>query len=285
MRPKYVFGLAILFSVAIVIINSTFMVQETQQAMVLRLGKVDRLVAEPGLHVKLPLIQQIYYFDKRILETDSSAEEVQTIDKKRVVVDSFTRWRIVDAQNFYQAVRTENTAVQRINSIVNSNIRRVVASETLEELVSGDRARLMQEIENEATKEAKPFGVEIVDVRIKRADLPTENSLAVFKRMRTEREKEAKEIRAEGEEKAQKLRAEADRERTVILAGADREAQVLRGQGDALAIKVTGAAFSKNPQFYNLMRSLEAYEESLSGTDTLILLDPSMEFLQKFKQR
>lgn len=284
MRPKYVFGLATLFIAIIVVFNSTFTVQETQQAMVLRLGKVDRLVAEPGLHLKLPLVQQIYYFDKRILETDSSAEEVQTIDKKRVVVDSFTRWRIVDAQNFYQAVRTENTAVQRINSIVNSNIRRVVASETLEELVSGDRSRLMQEIEVAATKEAEPFGVEIVDVRIKRADLPTENSLAVFKRMRTEREKEAKEIRAEGEEKAQKLRAEADRERTVILADADREAQVLRGQGDALAIKVTGAAFSKNPEFYNLMRSLEAYEESLSGNDTLFLLDSGVEFLQKFKQ-
>jgi membrane protease subunit HflC len=279
---KPLFFVILLAIGVIVALNAFFTVRETEQAMVLRFGRVDRVVAEPGLHAKIPFIQQLLFFDKRIRETDSAPEELQTLNKKRVVVDSFTRWRIVDVKKFYQAVRTENTALSRLNPIVNSAIRNVVARATLEELVSGDRPRLMADIKTEASREAAPFGIEIVDVRIKRADLPEANSRAVFLRMRAEREKEAKEIRAKGAEEAQIIRASAEKERTILLAEADRDAQKLRGEGDAEAIKVTGKAFNQDQRFYSFLRSLEAYTKSLKK-DTTLVLDPSVEFLKTFK--
>ncbi len=285
MRPKFIFLIVFAAIIVVVAMNSLFIVKETNQAMVLRFGKVDRLVAEPGLHVKLPLVQQLMFFDKRVLRTDSEPEELQTFDKKRVLVDSFTRWRIVDAEKFYQAVRTERSAIQRLNLIVNSNIRSVVAKETLVELVSGERQRLMGEIQAGASKQAAPFGIDIVDVRIKRADLPDKNSQAVFLRMRAEREKEAKEIRASGGEKAQRIRADAEKQRTILLAEAERDAQILRGEGDAESIKVTARAFSKDPDFYGFLRTLEAYKTSLGGKDTMMLLDPSVEFLKKLQSK
>ncbi|MDD9911821.1 MAG: protease modulator HflC [Alphaproteobacteria bacterium] len=279
MRPMLLIVLAAI--AGIVCVNGFFTVAETQQAMVLTLGKVDRVVAEPGLNFKMPFYQQVIYFDKRILETDSDPEEVQSVDKKRVVVDSFTRWRIVDAEAFYKAVRNQSTAVNRIDTIVNSNIRRVVARETLEELVSGERTRLMEEIQKESGKQAGPLGIEIVDVRIKRADLPQANASAVFQRMRTEREKEAKEIRANGAEEAQKIRADANKQRTILLAEAERDAQKLRGEGEAKSIKITGEAFSKDSSFYSFLRSLEAYTESLKSGTTMVL-DSSVEFMDVF---
>ncbi len=280
MRSFFLIIIAVI--TAIVAINGLFVVQETQQAMVLTLGKIDRVVAIPGLDFKIPFYQQVLLFDKRVLETDSLPEEVQTIDKKRVVVDSFTRWRIVDAEKFYKAVRNEFSAIQRLNTIVNSNIRNVVARESLQELVSGDRQRLMSEIQSESSVQAKPLGIEIVDVRIKRADLPEANASAVFQRMRTEREKEAKEIRASGDEEAQKIRANANRQRTILLAEADRDAQKLRGEGDGQSIKITGIAFNKDKVFYGFIRSLEAYRGALRE-GTTIVLDSSLEFMEIFK--
>lgn len=281
MSPKVILGLIIVGITTVVSMNALFVVQETEQAMVLRFGKVDRLIAEPGLHAKIPFAQQVMFFDKRILETDSSPEEVQTEDKKRVVVDSFTRWRITDAEKFYQAVRSTSVAIQRVNAIVNSNIRRIVAREPLEELVTGNRIKLMNDIQTEATREAAPLGIEIVDVRIKRADLPEENSRAVFRRMQAERQKEAKEIRANGEEEAQKIRADAEKQRTILIAEAERDAQKLRGEGEGQAIKITAEAFQKDARFYEFLRSMEAYEGSLTE-DTLMILDPTIPFLKEF---
>lgn len=282
--PKPMLMIVVAFGLFVLTVNTLFIVKETDQAMVLALGKVERLIDEPGLKFKIPFYQQVHFFDKRVLETDSSPEEVQTVDKKRVVVDSFTRWRIVDAQKFYQAVRTENSAVTRIDLIVNSNIRRVVARESLEELVSGDRQRLMNDIKAEASKQAAPFGIKVVDVRIKRADLPQENASAIFRRMQAERQKEAKEIRATGAEDAQKIRANAEKERTILIAEAERDAQSLRGAGDAEAIKITGLAFGKDADFYNFVRSLEAYEATLNDDNTLLILDDSLPFFDELRR-
>lgn len=266
----------------ILLINSAFVVKETEQAMVLQLGKVKKLVAEPGLNFRTPFVQQVMFFDKRILETDSAPEEIQTKEKERVLVDSFTRWRIEDAKKFYESVRSEMTARDRLNSIVNSSLRRVLAKHTFAALVSEDRSTLMAEILTTSRKEAKTLGIEVVDVRIKRADLPAELSRKISNRMRTEREKEAKEIRAKGEEEAQKIRANAEKERTILLAEAQRDAQKLRGEGDAEAIKITANAFNKDRSFYEFTRSLDAYQRSMRDGETLMVLDPSMDFLKHF---
>lgn len=263
----------------IVLANSLFTVPESRQVMVVQLGRVVRLVADPGLHMKVPFVQQLAYFDKRILETASSPEEVQSLDKKRVMVDSFTRWRIVNAASFYRAVRTEEVAVQRLNTIVGSAIRNIVASVQLQELISTKRSDVMAQIVKQVAAEAEPLGIQVVDVRIKRADLPAENSEAVFRRMRAERQKEAAEIRAEGDEASQKITADAERQRTILLAEAERDAQKLRGEGDATAMRVGGAAFSSDPGFYKLTKSLEAYKTSLSPSNTLFVLDPGSAFL------
>ena len=253
--------------------NMFFIVPQTQQAMVVALGRVVREVPEPGLHVKAPFYHQVVYFDKRLLATESPAEEVQSLDKKRVVIDSFTRWQIANAGDFYRAVRTMPVATQRLNSIVNSNIRAVVASYPLLDLVGVDRQEAMALILTNTAREAAPLGIRVVDVRIKRTDLPPENSEAVFRRMRAEREKEAREIRATGEEESQKIRAQAEASRTIIVADAEKQSQILRGQGDAQAIAVTGRAFSKNPQFFELIKGLEAARAVINPSNTLILLD------------
>lgn len=282
MRPLHILLIIVIGIVAAVGANSAFIVKETDQAMVLAIGKVDRVVAEPGLHFKVPFYQQVLFFDKRTLETDSSPEEVQAKDKKRVVVDSFTRWRISEPKKFYEAVRTERAARDRLDLIVNSNIRQTLAQETLQDIVSGERNSVMQEIKKAATIEAAPLGIEVVDVRIKRADLPENNSMAIFGRMRTEREKEAKELRAGGSEQAQKIRASAEKDRTILLAEAKRDGEKIRGEGDAESIRITAEAFSKDEDFYRFYRSLEAYRTSLSGNDTLLVMDPTMDFLKGF---
>lgn len=268
----WVYGAAFLAAL-ILLVNTLFVVPQTQQAMVVALGKVVRDVTAPGLHAKVPFYHNVVYFDKRVLATDSQPEEVQSLDKKRLVVDSFTRWQIADVAQFYRSVRNVNTAMLRLNTIVNSNIRAVVASYRLLDLVGKDRQQAMAQILIAANREAAPLGIKVLDVRIKRTDLPQENSEAVFRRMRAEREKEAKEIRAEGDEMAQKIRASADASRTVIVAEAEKTAQVLRGQGDARAIAVTGAAYGKDRQFFNLTKGLEAARSAVQPSNTLLILD------------
>jgi membrane protease subunit HflC len=284
MKPIHTIGLIGLAIAVVIGMNSLFIVKETNQAMVLTLGKVDRLISEPGLKFKVPFIQNIVMFDKRILETDATPTEYVTKDKKRLLVDSFTRWQIVNARKFYEAVRNESAALERINIIVNSAMRSYLGREELVEIVSGDRAKLMQSILENARVQAEPLGVEIVDVRIKRSDLPEENSRAIYQRMRAEREKESKEIRAQGEEEAQKIRADANKQRTILLAEAKRDSEKLRGEGDALSIKITGAAFNKDPEFYSFMRSLDAYREGLSGDKTYMVLDSDMSFFKQFSK-
>ena len=273
-----VWGLAVLAGL-LVVWNSVFMVRQQEQAMVVALGKVVRLEDEPGLHVKMPFYHQIVYFDKRLLNNESPTEEVQTLDKERVLVDSFTRWQIADAGLFYQNVRTLDVALDRLDTIVNSNIREEVALVKLADLVGAKRDSVMQKIFKQSVTEAAPMGIRIIDVRLKRADLPQENSESVFRRMRAERQKEANELRAQGEEEAQKIRAEAEKERTVLLAEANRDSQKLWGEGEAEAIRITGSAFNKDPGFYKFKRSLEAYKASMTGSNTLMVVDPSSEFM------
>jgi len=259
--------------------SSLFVVRQQEQAMLVALGKIVRLENEPGLHLKIPFYHQIVYFDKRLLNNESPTEEVQTLDKERVLVDSFTRWQIADAGLFYRNVRTIDGAVQRLDTIINSNIREQVAKVPLVDLVGTQRDEVMREIFRQSSEEASPMGIRIVDVRLKRADLPQENSEAVFRRMRAERQKEANKLRAEGEEAAQKIRAEAEKERTVMLAEAQRDSQKLWGEGEAEAIRITGSAFNKDPSFYKFTKSLDAYKASLTGSNTLMVIDPSSEFL------
>lgn len=258
---------------------SLFTVRQQERAMVVALGKVVRLVDEPGLHMKMPFYHQIVYFDKRLLNNESPTEEVQTLDKERVLVDSFTRWQIVDAGLFYRNVRSVPIALQRLDTIVNSNIREAVAQVKLVDLVSTKRYEVMREIQMESAREAAPMGIKILDVRLKRTDLPQENSEAVYRRMRAERQKEASQLRAEGEEQANKIRAEAERTRTVLLAEAQRDSQKLWGEGEAEAIRITGSAFNKDPEFYRLTRSLDAYRATFNASNTLMVIDPSSEFL------
>jgi membrane protease subunit HflC len=265
----------------ILALNTVFMVRQTEQAMIVSLGKIVREVDSPGLHLKVPFLHQTVMFDKRILETDSPAEEVQTLDKERVVVDSFTRWQIVDAGQFFKSVRTVATAQSRLDTIVNSALREEVAMVRLSELVDSKRAAVMSRTLSRVRSEARKMGINVVDVRLKRADLPEANSEAVFRRMRAEREKEARQLRAQGEEEVAKIRAEAEKERTIILANATRDSQKLRGEGDAKAIRITGEAFSRDPEFYKLTRSLEAYKNIITPSTTLLVIDPSSNVLDK----
>lgn len=284
MKPIQTIAIILVAIIAIIGMNSLFIVKETNQAMVLTLGKVDRLISEPGLKFKVPFIQNIVMFDKRVLETDSTPTEYVTKDKKRLLVDSFTRWQIMNARKFYEAVRTESAALERINIIVNSAMRSYLGREDLVEIVSGNRAEIMAAIHRDASVQAEALGVRIVDVRIKRSDLPEENSRAIYQRMRAEREKESKEIRAQGEEEAQKIRADAEKQRTILLAEAKRDSEKMRGEGDALGIKITGEAFGKDPDFYSFMRSLDAYREGLKGDNTYMVLDSDMSFFKQFSK-
>jgi len=264
--------------------QSFFVVDETEQALVLSLGKIDRQITEPGLYLRVPFYQQIVKLERRILETDSQPEEIVAKDKKRLVVDSFTRWRIADAKEFYQVVRNYSVARQRLDSIISSVNKEMLAQVSLQDIISGDRSQLMDSILARTQEGAKRYGIEVVDVRIKRTDLPKANSDAVFRRMRAERSKEAREIRAEGTEESDKIRADADRQVTIMLAEARKKSEQLRGEGDALAIKAYADAYKKDPKFYGFTRALEAYRNSLKNPDTLLVLDPQVEFLSHFNQ-
>lgn len=282
MKPIHMVGLLFVAVIGIVVANSLYTVKETERALVLTLGKIEKEVVKPGLYVRQPFVQQLVKFDSRILDLTGESEEVVTRDKKRILVDTFTRWRIADATNFYESVRTETNGRAQLLVIVNSAAKRALARNDMMDIISGDRDSVMRGILDEARREASRLGIEVIDVRIKRADLPQENSVAIFNRMRAERNKEATDIRARGEEEAQKIRANAERQRTVILAEADRDAMKLRGEGDAESIRISGEAFSKSPRFYAFVRSLEAYRESFGREDAMILVDPKINFLDNF---
>ncbi len=268
--------------IGVVIFQSLFIVQEISQAIVLQFGDPKKIVTKAGLNFKLPFIQNVVYLDKRILNLDNDPEEVIAADQKRLIVDAFARFKIVDPLKFYISVGNERVARSRLSTIINSRIRGVLGTQELATLLSTDRARQMQIIQSQVNEEAKNFGINIVDVRIKRADLPPANSEAIYKRMQTEREREAKEFRAQGAEIAQKIRSTADKDVTVILAQANKKSEIMKGEGDGQRNKIFADAFGRDPQFFAFYRAMQAYEKALIGGETSLVLSPDSDFFKFF---
>lgn len=268
---------ALLFFVA----NSTFFtVHETEQVLVLRFGNPVRVIQEPGLKFKIPMVENLISIDRRILEVDPRPEELLLQDQKRVVVDTFLRYRIEDPLLFYQALGSENAAVRRLQEQVNSSLRSNLGNVTLMDVLSERRGPVMERIRDEVNVDVKRLGLEVADVRIVRADLPKETSQAIFNRMVSEREREASEARAQGQEMAQEIRSKAEKERTVLLAEAENKAQTTRGLGDEKAIEIYASAFEKDKDFYGFYRSLEAYRKGLNGDNTTLILSPEGDFFK-----
>ena len=274
-----IIGVAILFGMNQVL----YTVDQTESAIVVQLGKPVRVIHDPGLHYKLPLIQQIISFDNRLLEYDAAPAEILTKDKKNLVVDNYSRWKIVDPLKLYQTVKNERGAQSRLDDIIYSQLRVELGSYTLTEIVSGSRNEIMLKVTKKSSEIARDYGVEIDDVRIKRADLPPENEKHVYGRMRAERERQAKKYRSEGEEESLKIKANADRERTILLAEAYKKAEESKGQGDAQSTKIYAESYSQDPGFYDFSRSLDAYKKALTKKVTLVL-SPESEFFKYLKQ-
>jgi membrane protease subunit HflC len=274
--------LALLGAAAAVAYFALFIVHQNEQALVLEFGKPKRVINEPGLHWKIPVVETVDYFDKRILDLDTQPQEVTASDQKRIVVDAFARYRIVDPLRFYQTVRDERNVKSRLGPIVESSIRRVLGATTFQNVVRDRREELMQRIAQQVNSEGKEFGLEVVDVRIKRADLPEQNSKNIFDRMRAERQREAAEFRAEGAAAGNRIRATADREATVIKAEATKKGELLRGEGDAERNRIFADAFGKDPDFFAFYRSMQAYEAGIKAGDTRMLLSPDSEFFRYF---
>jgi membrane protease subunit HflC len=263
---------------------SFYTVDPTEQVLVLQFGAPLKVVTDEGLHAKIPGMQTVQIIDRRLLNLEAPAEEVITEDKKRIVVDAFARWRIVDPLKFYQTLLDENGAQLRLDPFLSSDLRRVLGSQTFATLLSSSRADLMHDIRDDMNQETGRFGVAVVDVRIRHADLPPQNSEAIFQRMQQERKREANEFRAEGSEIKQRIAARAERERTVLIAEASREAQILRGQGEAEQTRILGDAFGQDPDFFGFYRSMQAYRDALPADTTRVLLSPNSEFFRYFGQ-
>ncbi len=262
--------------------QALFVVQEVNQAIVLQFGDPKKIITKPGLNFKIPFIQNVVYLDRRVLNLDNPPEEVIAADQKRLIVDAFARFKIVDPLKFYISVGNERVARSRLATIINSRIRSVLGTQELATLLSTDRAVHMASIQNDVNTEAKNFGITIVDVRIKRADLPQANSEAIFKRMQTEREREAKEFRAQGAEMAAKITSTADKEVTVILANANKQSEIMRGEGDGKRNRIFAEAFGRDHQFFGFYRAMQSYEKALIGGDTSMILSPDSDFFKFF---
>lgn len=261
---------------------SLFTVYQTQQALVVRLGDPRRIVTEPGLHFKVPLIDNVIYVDKRILDLENPAQEVIASDSKRLVVDAFARYKVIDPLRFYQTVGSVEGANSRLATLLNSALRRVLGESTLTNVVRDERMQMMARVREQLDREAQAFGITVVDVRIRRADLPEQNSQAVYQRMQTERQREAAEFRAQGSQRGQEIRARADRDVTVLVAEATSKAEQTRGEGDATRNRIFADAFGQDPDFFTFYRSMQAYEAGLKPTDTRFLLRPDSEFFRYF---
>jgi len=282
MSRLVVVAIAVAAVIALVLAStSLFTVEQREQALVLEFGNPVAVLSDPGLKTKWPW-QEAVYFDKRLLDYDAPGEEVIASDQKRLVVDAFARFRIVDPLKFYQTVNNEAVLRPRLGSIINSNLRRELGNVPLQSVIAQDRAVLMERIRDTVRAEAVAFGINVEDVRIKRADLPTANSEAIYRRMQTERQQEAAELRALGEQEAQRMRAEADKERVVIVAKAEREGQILRGDGEGESNRIFAEAFGKDPDFFAFYRSMQAYQAALVGDDTTMVLSPDSEFFRYF---
>lgn len=275
----------ILAGLIFVAFNTFFVVEQRQQALITQFGE-PRLpvVQQPGLAWKVPFFQTVTYFDKRILELDAPPEEVIASDRRRIVVDAFARYRIVDPLRFYQSVRTENVARQRLSSILSSSLRGVLGQKSFAALLSAERPQLMRAIRDQIKAQSLGLGIEIVDVRIRRADLPKENLEAVFGRMQTERQREAAGIRAAGDEEATRIKSTADKDVTIIKANATQKSEILRGQGDAEQTRVLGEAYGRDREFFEFYRTLKAYEASMSGSNTTMVISPDSPFFKYFQR-
>jgi membrane protease subunit HflC len=282
---------AVLLGIAIVVLavlivggSSVYTVNQTEEALVTQFGAPQAVVLDPGLHFKTPFLQQVHYFDKRLLNLDGASEEVIAQDKKRLVVDAFARWRIVDPLRFYQTLFDQQTALMRLTPVLSSDVRQVLGAQNFSAVLSEKRAQLMIDIRNDMNRDSTGFGIQIVDVRIRHADLPEQNSDAIYQRMIQERKREANEFRAEGEEISQRVKARADREVTVLTAEATRESEILRGQGDAEKTKTLADAYGQDADFFAFYRSMQAYKQALPGDNTTMVLSPNSEFFRYFGQ-
>ena len=265
-----------------VVFSSVFTVHQTRQVLVLQFGEPKRVITEPGLQFKWPFIQNIIEYERRVLEYDPPAEQVILSDQKRIVADAYVRYRISDPLQFYRTVLSEAVVRSRLSSVVNSSLRRVLGNVTLLQVLSEEREEIMSNIQADVKTAATRFGIEIVDVRLRRADLPPEAAQAIYARMRSEREREAREARAQGFEKGTQIRAAADRERTVLLAEAEKASEIARGDGDQEATKIWAAAFGQDPEFFHFYRSMQAYRNALRGEDTTMVLSPDSDFFRHF---
>jgi membrane protease subunit HflC len=282
------FILPVIIVIGFAIYLSLFVVKEINQAIVLQFGDPKKIISTPGLQVKIPFIQNVVFLDRRILSLDPAPEEVIASDQKRLIVDAFARFKITDPLKFYISVGNERVARSRLATIINSRLRSVLGTQSLATLLSEDRTKQMAIIQEGVNAEAGKFGIEIIDVRIKRADLPQANSEAIYRRMQTEREREAKEFRARGAEMAVTITSTADKEVTVILANAKKQSEIMKGEGDGLRNKIFADAFGKDPEFFAFYRAMQAYETALIGGETSLILSPDSEFFKFFgniKQR
>jgi membrane protease subunit HflC len=273
---------AIILVALILAYGALFTVYQTRQALVVRLGQPVRVVTVPGLHFKIPLIDSVIHVDKRILDLENPAQEVIASDQKRLVVDAFARYRINDVLKFYQSVGSVERVNSQLSILLNSALRRVLGESTLTHVVRDERSQLMARVRDQLDTESQAFGISVVDVRIRRADLPEQNSQAVYQRMQTERQREAAEFRAQGSQRAQEIRARADRDVTVLLADATSTAEGVRGEGDGERNRIFADAFGRDPDFFAFYRSMQAYEAGLKSADTRMLLKPDSEFFRFF---
>ena len=285
MNQNKLLAIAGLVLIGVLIVNSiVYTVDERERAVVVRFGQVIRYDDKPGLHIKAPLLETVRFYSAQILTLDAEPQSFPTIEKKYVVVDSFVKWRIADVLKFHVAVGgDEAKARERLSQVINSGLRGEFGKRTVKEVIAGDRRKIMELLSVNADKDASEYGIEVVDVRIQRVEFPTEVRDAVYRNMAAERSRIAKELRAKGEEAAEKIRASAERQRDILLAEAYRDAERTRGEGDARATAITGQAFSANPEFYSLYRSLNAYKESFKSKDDILVVDPSADFFKYFK--
>lgn len=279
----HILGVVIAAAV-IVLLSSAYIVYQPEQAIVLQFGEPMRVVKDAGLKFKVPFVQNVVFYDTRLLNLDPPAQEVVLNDKKRLDVDSFTRYKIIDPLKFYKTVRTENQARGKLAEIVNSSLRKVLGRVTLTELLSQKRTQIMADISATVKKDAEAIGVSVADVRIRRADLPIEVMQAINDRMKTERQRDAKEFRAKGQQQAQNIRATADKEATIIVAEAEKNAQITRGEGDKQAVQLWNKTVGQDVDFYDFYRSLDAYRKSLSDDETSLVLSPDSEFFKFFNR-
>ena len=278
--PKFIVPAIVV--IGVLLFQSIIIVQEINQEIVLQFGDPKKIISKAGLNFKLPFIQNVVYLDKRVLNLDNPPEEVIASDQKRLIIDAITRFQIIDPLKFYISVGNERVARSRLSTVINSRIRGVLGTQELATLLSTERTKQMTIIRNDVNEEAKSFGIKIIDVRIKRADLPPANSDAIYKRMQTERQREAKEFRAQGAEIAAKITSTADKDVTVLLANAKKQSEIMKGEGDGRRNKIFAEAFGRDPQFFAFYRAMQAYEKALIGGQTSLVLSPDSEFFKFF---